>query len=167
MEISRERASQQTPKVVRCAIYTRTNHDAGRPGEFNSIPRQRKSIRAFIASQKRQGWVCLPKAYEDIGYSAGNMNRPALQRLLADVQAGKIDCVVIHTFDRLTRSFPDGATLWAMFRRWGVTLVTTNDGEFRVWDSSMVEGWMAGVPSSWCRKSRRRHEDAIKSRVKH
>ena len=70
MKISRERVSQQTPTTVRCAIYTRKNHDMGRPGEFNSIRSQRKAVRAFIASRKQRGWVCLPEAYEDIGQSA-------------------------------------------------------------------------------------------------
>ena len=133
MKISRERVSQQTPTTVRCAMYTRKNHDAGRPTEFNSIRRQRKAIRAFIANRKWQGWVCLPEAYEDIGQSAGTMNRPALQRLLADVRAGKVDCVVVHTFDRLTRSLSDSATLFAIFRRCNVTLVTPYTGDFHAW----------------------------------
>ena len=164
--MNRKRKEIAKPEV-RCAIYTRKSCEEGLEQDFNSLDAQRESGEAFIASQQHEGWVCLPEAYEDIGYSAGNMNRPALQRLLADVQAGKIDCVVIHTFDRLTRSFSDSATLWAIFRRCGVTLVTTNDGGFHVWDSSMAGIWMTGVPSLWCRKSRRQHEDAIKSRVKH
>lgn len=123
MSTPRKRPCQRTPEAIRCAIYTRKNIDAGRNGEFNSIRRQRQAIRAFIASRKSQGWVALPKIYEDVGQSAGTMKRPALRRLLADMNAGKVDCVVVHTFDRLARSFADRETLFAAFERRGVTLV--------------------------------------------
>jgi site-specific DNA recombinase len=117
---------QQSPRTIRCAIYARTAIDGGRATEFNSIRRQRKAIRAFIAKQESQGWFALPKIYEDVGQSAATMKRPALQELLADMSAGKVDCVVVHTFDRLTRSLSDRATLLAICDRYGVTLVTVS-----------------------------------------
>jgi site-specific DNA recombinase len=126
MKAPRKRQRQQSPKTIRCAIYVRTAVDRGRATECNSIRRQRKAIRAFIAKHKSQGWVALPKIYEEVGQSAATMQRPALQELLADVQAGEVDCVVVHTFDRLTRSFSDQATLLAICDQYGVTLVTVS-----------------------------------------
>ena len=125
-------------------MYTRKNIDAGRPGEFNSIRSQRKAIRAFIASRKRQGWACLPEAYEDIGQSAGTMNRPALQRLLTDMRAGTFDCVIVNSLDRLARSAADAAPLKAIFRRHGVTLLTPYTGDFHVWADLPVFLWLMG-----------------------
>jgi site-specific DNA recombinase len=118
-----KRRRKKTPKTVRCAAYTRKNVDAGRPGEFGSIAGQRKAIRAFLASRKSQGWV-LAKTYQDLSGSGGNLTRPALERLLADIDAGKVDCVVVHTFDRLTRSLADQTELFARFRRRGVAFLT-------------------------------------------
>ena len=104
MKTQRKRRRPSGPKTFRCAVYIReaTDHEGGR--KWNSLPRQREAIEAFIASRKRQGWVCLPDVYEDSGQSGATLKRPALQRLLADVEAGKVDCVVIHTVDRLSRS---------------------------------------------------------------
>ena len=112
----------QTRPEVRCAVYIRTGVARRGPAESSSLDEQREAIRAFVATQK--GWICLPEPYEDVGYSAGNLNRPALQRLLADVKAGKVDCVLVHTLDRLTRSESDEAALMAVFDRFDVTVMT-------------------------------------------
>ena len=93
---------QLQAKVVRCAIYTRKSTEEGLEQEFNSLDAQRDSAEAFIASQKNQGWVALPDRYDDGGFSGGNLDRPAMARLLADIAAGKIDCVVVYKVDRLS-----------------------------------------------------------------
>ena len=90
--------------TVRCAIYTRKSTDDGLDQEFNSLDAQREVGEAYVASQKHEGWVALPDRYDDGGYSGGSMNRPALRRLLADVQAGKVDAVLVYKIDRFSRS---------------------------------------------------------------
>ena len=93
----RSNAGQNASKekgAVRCAIYTRKSTEEGLEQEFNSLDAQRESAEAYIASQRHEGWVCLPDHYDDGGFSGGNMERPALQRLFADIEAGGIDCVV-------------------------------------------------------------------------
>jgi hypothetical protein len=81
---------------VRCAIYTRKSSEEGLQQEFNSLDAQRESAEAFIASQRGQGWQVQPELYDDGGYTGGNMERPALKRLLQNVEAGEIDCVVVY-----------------------------------------------------------------------
>ena len=85
-----------TLPLVRCAVYTRKSTEEGLEQEFNSLDAQRESAEAFIRSQVNEGWTCLPDRYDDGGFTGGNMERPALQRLLADIQAGKVDCVVSY-----------------------------------------------------------------------
>jgi hypothetical protein len=114
-----------TEEPVRCAIYTRTNIAA----QIDAVQPQRKATRAFIASQG--GWACVGM-YEDIGNSGGTMNRPAMRSLLEDLDADKVDCVVMHTLDRLTRSDGDHAKLIAEFRRCDVTLVIVHPVSFVV-----------------------------------
>jgi site-specific DNA recombinase len=97
--------------TVRCAIYTRKSTEEGLEQEFNSLDAQRESAEAFIASQRHEGWVCLPNRYDDGGFSGGNMDRPALQRLFADIEAGGIDCVVVYKVDRMSRALPDFARI--------------------------------------------------------
>jgi hypothetical protein len=92
--------------------------------EFNSLDAQRESAEAFIRSQTHEGWTCLPDRYDDGGYTGGNMERPALQRLLADIRAGKIDCVVTYKVDRLSRSLPDFARMMETFERHGASFVS-------------------------------------------
>src|SRR5512142_3015532 len=105
---SRERnASETTPSRLRCAIYTRKSTEEGLDQEFNSLDAQRESAEAYIASQRAEGWTVLPDRYDDGGYTGGNMERPALDRLLKDIDAGKIDCVVVYKVDRLSRSLLD------------------------------------------------------------
>jgi site-specific DNA recombinase len=93
----------------RCAIYTRKSSEEGLEQAFNSLHAQREACEAYIKSQRHEGWTCLPQAYDDGGLSGATMDRPALQQLLADIQAGRVDVVVCYKVDRLTRSLADFA----------------------------------------------------------
>jgi DNA invertase Pin-like site-specific DNA recombinase len=84
---------------VRCAIYTRKSSEEGLEQEFNSLQAQREACEAFINSQRHEGWVCLPKAFDDGGFSGATMDRPALRQLLADIAAGRVDTVVVYQID--------------------------------------------------------------------
>jgi site-specific DNA recombinase len=108
----------------RCAIYTRVSTDHGLEQEFNSLDAQREAAEAYIKSQAHEGWQCLPAQYNDGGFSGGSVERPALQRLLSDIQAGHIDIVVVYKVDRLTRSLADFAKLVELFDRHGVSFVS-------------------------------------------
>ncbi|HEY7153011.1 MAG TPA: recombinase family protein [Gemmataceae bacterium] len=110
--------------LVRCAIYTRKSTEEGLEQEFNSLDAQRESAQAFIRSQTHEGWTCLPERYDDGGFTGGNMERPALQRLLTDIQAGKIDCAVTYKVDRLSRSLLDFAKMMETFEQHGVSFVS-------------------------------------------
>lgn len=115
---------QRRDGLVRCAIYTRKSTDEGLDQEFNSLDAQRESAEAFIRSQQHEGWVCLPERYDDGGFTGGNMERPALKRLLADIEAGEIDCVVVYKVDRLSRSLLDFARIMETFEKHGVSFVS-------------------------------------------
>jgi len=108
----------------RCAIYTRKSSEDGLDMEFNSLHAQRDSCEAYIASQKAEGWVLAPAAFDDGGISGGTLERPALQRLLADIEAGRIDVVVVYKIDRLSRSLMDFAKLVDVFDQHNVTFVS-------------------------------------------
>jgi site-specific DNA recombinase len=108
--IRRNETPKSTP-TVRCAIYTRKSTEEGLDQEFNSLDAQRESAEAFIASQRHDGWQYLPGHYDDGGFTGGNMDRPALRRLLRDIEAGKVDCVVVYKVDRLSRSLLDFARM--------------------------------------------------------
>jgi site-specific DNA recombinase len=110
--------------MVRCAIYTRKSTDEGLAQEFNSLDAQRECAEAYIHSQRHAGWVVLPETYDDGGYTGANMDRPALQRLLADIQAGKIDCTVVYKVDRLSRSLLDFTRIMEVFELNGVDFVS-------------------------------------------
>src|SRR5229473_336597 len=97
--------------VRRCAIYTRKSSEEGLEQDFNSHHAQREACEAFIKSQQGEGWRLVKTAYDDGGLSGGNMERPALQRLLDDIAAGHIDCVVVYKVDRLSRSLLDFARI--------------------------------------------------------
>ncbi len=96
---------------ARCAIYTRKSSEEGLDQDFNSLDAQREACEAYVASQRHEGWKLLPERYDDGGISGGTLDRPALQRLLEDIDAGRIDLVVVYKVDRLTRSLPDFAKL--------------------------------------------------------
>src|SRR3979490_688758 len=97
--------------TVRCAIYTRKSSDEGLEQAFNSLDAQREACEAYIVSQRHAGWTALPDMYDDGGLSGGTMERPALQRLLSDIKAGKVQIIVVYKVDRLTRSLADFAKI--------------------------------------------------------
>ena len=119
---NREHVESHKPEV-RCAIYTRKSTDEGLDQDFNTLDAQRESAEAYIASQQHEGWICLSTRYDDGGFTGGNTDRPALQRLLADVRAGKVDCILAYKIDRLSRSLLDFAQLMEIFEQHGVSLV--------------------------------------------
>jgi site-specific DNA recombinase len=96
---------------IRCAIYTRKSSEEGLEQAFNSLQAQREACEAFIDSQRHEGWLCLRASYDDGGFSGATLDRPALQRLLADISATKVDTVVVYKIDRLTRSLADFAKI--------------------------------------------------------
>lgn len=110
-------------KLLRCAIYTRKSTEHGLDLEFNSLDAQRDSCEAYIKSQASQGWRALAQRYDDPAYSGGNLDRPALQRLLKDVDAGKVDVIVVYKIDRLTRSLADFAKLVVAFDAKSISFV--------------------------------------------
>ena len=107
----------------RCAIYTRKSSEEGLEQDFNSLQAQREACEAFIKSQAGEGWRLVKTAYDDGGLSGGTMERPALQRLLADINQGLIDVVVVYKVDRLTRSLADFAKMVEVFDAHGVSFV--------------------------------------------
>ena len=116
----------ETPqsKRIRCAIYTRKSTEDGLEQEFNSLDAQRDAGEAYIASQLHEGWECLPTMYDDGGYTGGNLDRPAMQRLMSDIDDGKIDCVVVYKVDRLSRSLMDFSRIMEKFDARGVAFVS-------------------------------------------
>ena len=112
------------PQTVRCAVYTRKSTDENLDSDFNSLDAQREAAESYIRSQRHQGWVVLPERYDDGAYSGGNLERPALQRLLADVHAGRVDAIVVYKIDRLSRSLLDFARLMEDLEQNQVTLVS-------------------------------------------
>jgi site-specific DNA recombinase len=110
-------------KIVRCAIYTRKSTEHGLDQEFNSLDAQREACEAYIKSQASQGWKALPQEYDDPAYSGGNLERPALKRLLRDIEAGRIDVIVVYKIDRLTRSLADFAKLVEAFDAKSISFV--------------------------------------------
>jgi len=112
------------PSRKRCAIYTRKSSEEGLEQEFNSLQAQSEACEAYIRSQRHEGWVLARTRYDDGGFSGGNMERPALQCLLADIQGGRIDIIVVYKVDRLTRSLADFARLVEIFDRQGVSFVS-------------------------------------------
>lgn len=123
MKAKETRTPTLTPKK-RCAIYTRKSTDEGLDQEYNSLEAQRDSALAFISSQRHEGWIATKDGYDDGGFSGGNTNRPALTRLLADVEDGRIDVVVVYKIDRLSRSLSDFAKMVDLFDAKGVTFVS-------------------------------------------
>src|SRR5438876_9806887 len=87
------------PGCMRCAIYTRKSSEEGLDREFNSLDAQREAAEAYIRSQQAEGWVALPEAYNDGGFTGANMERPALSKLLREIEAGRVDCVVVYKVD--------------------------------------------------------------------
>src|SRR5882762_5238969 len=118
------KAAASPTKAFRCAIYTRKSSEEGLEQDFNSLHAQRESCDAYIKSQRHEGWTALPSLYDDGGYSGGSTERPALKRLLADIQSHLIDVVVVYKVDRLTRSLADFAKIVEIFDAAGVSFVS-------------------------------------------
>ncbi len=139
--------------VCRCAIYTRKSTEEGLNQPFNTLEAQREAAEAYILSQRHLGWTVIAERYDDGGYTGGTLERPALQRLLTDLQAGKIDCVVIYKVDRLSRSLLDFARLMEIFEQHGVSLVSvtqplnTTSSLGRQMSAARRKGkWVGGIP---------------------
>ena len=113
-----------TTKKVRCAVYTRKSTDEGLDKEYNTLDAQRDSCEAYITSQRAEGWMLLRDHYDDGGFSGGTLERPALKRLLADIEAGHVDVIVVYKIDRLSRSLMDFAKLVEVFDAHNVTFVS-------------------------------------------
>lgn len=111
------------PALVRCAIYTRKSTEEGLDQDFNTLDAQRESSEAYILSQKNEGWIALSDRYDDGGFTGANMERPALRRMLADIEAGKLDCIVVYKYDRLSRSLADFMRLLEILDKHHVTFV--------------------------------------------
>jgi len=109
---------------IRCAIYTRKSTEEGLDQDFNSLQAQREAAEAYVQSQKHLGWSLSPDHYDDGGFSGGTLDRPALQHLLADIEAGQVDCVIVYKVDRLSRSLLDFARLMERFEQRSISFVS-------------------------------------------
>ncbi len=122
--MNRKKDKPTAASTFRCAIYTRKSTEEGLEQEYNSLDAQRDAGEAYIKSQQQEGWACLPNRYDDGGFTGANMDRPALRRLLADIEAGKVDCVVVYKVDRLSRSLLDFGRIIETFERHKVSFVS-------------------------------------------
>jgi DNA invertase Pin-like site-specific DNA recombinase len=111
-------------RKIRCAIYTRKSHEDGLEQEFNSLDAQYEACTAYIQSQRSEGWMMLPDRYDDGGFSGGNIERPALKRLLKDIDNGLVDVIIVYKIDRMSRSLYDFVKLMDAFEKRGVTFVS-------------------------------------------
>jgi site-specific DNA recombinase len=115
------------PQQIRCAIYTRKSTEEGLEQDFNTLDAQRGSGESYVQSQRQLGWIVLPEQYDDGGFTGANLERPALKKLLADVEIGKVECIVVYKVDRLTRSIRDLMHLLAILDKNKVTLVSVTE----------------------------------------
>src|SRR3979490_3169203 len=120
----KQSATPSPPQKLRCAVYTRKSSEEGLRVAFNSLEAQRESCEAYIASQRAEGWLLVPDRYDDGGFSGGTLDRPALKRLLRDIEAGQVDVVVVYKIDRLSRSLMDFSRLVEVFDKHEVTFVS-------------------------------------------
>ena len=124
------KARQEAPlappaaRKLRCAVYTRKSSEEGLEQAFNSLDAQREACEAYVLSQRAEGWLLVPDRYDDGGVSGGTLERPALRRLLTDIEAGKVDVIVVYKIDRLSRALMDFAKLVEVFDRHQVTFVS-------------------------------------------
>ena len=110
--MAREKKRESEPlQRVRCAIYCRKSNTEGLDGDFSSLDAQREACASYVQSQAGLGWVLVPERYEDGGFSGGTMDRPALKRLLVNIESDRIDCIVLYRLDRLSRSLVDFAKI--------------------------------------------------------
>lgn len=117
-------APASSPAAIRCAIYTRKSTEEGLEQDFNTLDAQREAAEAFISSQRQEGWTASVEHYDDGGFTGANMERPALKRLLEDVEAGKVNCIVVYKVDRLTRSLLDFSRIMEILDKRGATFVS-------------------------------------------
>jgi DNA invertase Pin-like site-specific DNA recombinase len=124
LKASQSQEEAAHPRILRCAIYTRKSTEEGLSQEFNTLEAQREAAEAYIRSQLHAGWTALGERYDDGGYTGANLERPALRKLLAHIEGGEIDCVLVYKIDRLSRSLLDFARLMEIFERHQVSLVS-------------------------------------------
>ena len=136
---SRSSSAVAIRPAVRCAVYTRKSTDEGLDSDFNSLDAQREIAESYIASQRHDGWTALAHRYDDGGFTGANTNRPALRQLLADIEVGEIDCVVVYRYDRLSRSLLDFLQVLEFFKRHDVEFVSVSER----FDTSTPHGEMA------------------------
>jgi len=122
--VSSNRGERPAIRKLRCAVYTRKSTEEGLEMEFNSLDAQREACEAYVASQRAEGWLLVSDRYDDGGFSGGTLERPALKRLLTDIEAGRVDVVVVYKIDRLSRSLMDFSRLVEVFDRQEVTFVS-------------------------------------------
>src|SRR6202167_26233 len=122
--VSRSGVMHKNPPAVRCALYTRKSTEEGLDQDFNSLHAQREAAEAYIVSQKHLGWTLVPTHYDDGGFTGGNLDRPALQQLLEDIDARRVDCILVYKVDRLSRSLLDFARLVDRFDQRSVSFVS-------------------------------------------
>jgi len=160
--VRRQQDTQAVAPRVRCAIYTRTSTDEGLDSEFSSLDAQRESGENYTASQRYEGWTALPARYDDGGYSGATLDRPAIQRLLADIEAGKVDCIVVYKVDRLTRYLLDFAKLIEVFDRHQVSFVSVTQ---RIDTSTSMGRLMLNVLLSFAQFEREIIGERIRDKV--
>lgn len=148
--------------VLRCAVYTRKSHEDGLEQDFNSLDAQREACEAFIRSQAARGWVKAPGQYDDGGFSGGTMERPALKRLLKDIDAGEVNTIVVYKIDRLSRSLLDFFRMVELFEERGVSFVSVTE-QFNTTDSS--GRLMLGILMSFAQYEREIAGERIRDKV--
>lgn len=150
-------------KKIRCAIYTRKSIDDGTLDmEFNSLDAQREAGENYIASQRSIGWICLPEHYDDAGFSGGNLERPSLIRLKADIVAGKIDMIVVYKLDRLSRSLMDFADLQTFFDKYNVSFCSVTQ---EINTSTSAGRMMLNILMSFCQYERELIADRVRDKM--
>lgn len=153
---------QNQPPRKRCAIYTRKSREEGLDQAFNSLESQRDYAEKYIASQASQGWEVIPTAYDDGGVSGGTLERPALQRLLADLQQGEIDCIVVYKIDRLSRSLLDFTRLVELFDHYRVEFVSVTES----FNTSTAMGrLMLGVVMGFAQYERELASERVRDKI--
>lgn len=151
-------------RKLRCAVYTRKSTEEGLEQEFNSLDAQREACEAYVASQKAEGWLLVPDRYDDGGFSGGTLERPALQRLVRDIEARQIDIVAVYKIDRLSRSLMDFAKLVEVFDRNSVTFVSIIIGTGEILSSGdIVDTVKARFP--WARGAMVIHVENVKTQL--
>ena len=153
---------QDSPKK-RCAVYCRVSSDERLDQSFNSIDAQREGGAAFVQSQRTEGWTLIPEAYEDAGFSGGNMNRPALKRLLSDIKSGKVDMIVVYKIDRLSRSLANFVHMVDLFDKHQVSFSSVTQ---QINSSTSMGRLMLNVLLSFAQFEREVTGERIRDKIK-